>query len=65
MLSEYLNDALVGQDKDFAEQLLCRRAPAKYFAKFYFYMSMHKIGVINGGFRETFFSPLPLHVKVE
>ena len=38
----YLVDALVGQDREHAEDLLCRRAPLQYWLKFYWHYTMMK-----------------------
>jgi hypothetical protein len=37
MVAEYVYDALVGQDRDYAEQLLPRRAPLRHWLKYYSY----------------------------
>ncbi|WP_075575001.1 hypothetical protein [Lysobacter antibioticus] len=37
-IRDYVSDALVGQDRAYANQLLNRRAPLKYWAKFYWTM---------------------------
>lgn len=37
MVGEYVFDALVGEDKAFAEQLLSRRAPLREWLKYYCY----------------------------
>ena len=36
MVCEYLYDALEGDDRPYASQLLSRRAPLRYWARYYF-----------------------------
>jgi hypothetical protein len=40
MIKEYVFDALVGEDKDYAQQLLSRKAPLLEWLKYYFYLVM-------------------------
>lgn len=35
MIAEYVYDALVGEDREYAAQLLKRRAPARYWVEYY------------------------------
>ncbi len=42
-ISDYLRDALVGEDKEFAAELLYRRAPVKYYVKWYWGTLMQRI----------------------
>lgn len=45
MIYDYVYDALEGEDKEFAESfLLNRRAPFKYWAKYYFYSALSSCG---------------------
>lgn len=39
-IHDYVNDALRGEDREFAEQLLARKAPLKYRLKYWFF---HKL----------------------
>lgn len=60
MICEYVNDAVVGQDKEFAPQLLKRRAPLYFWLKYYriyFQSGMVKVG---NNFRKLFSETLPL-----
>ena len=59
MVREYLYDALVGQDKEYAGSLLRRRAPMQYWLKFYAYVAMYKLGAFHKHFAE-FASPMPM-----
>ena len=60
MMEEYVFDALAGVDKDFSFLLLRRRAPMKYWAKYYKLVALHKIGVMKNGVARSFRSALPL-----
>jgi hypothetical protein len=46
-ISEYVYDALVGEDQAFAEQLLRRRAPLVDWLKYYGYVLLSQVGVIH------------------
>ncbi|KXS32533.1 MAG: hypothetical protein AWT59_1366 [Candidatus Gallionella acididurans] len=37
MVESYLQDALVGEDKEYADQLLNRKAPLRQWIKYYFF----------------------------
>lgn len=41
MVAEYAYDALVGEDREYAEQLLTRRAPLRDWLKYYWYWVLH------------------------
>lgn len=60
MIADYIIDALSGQDKEFAESLLPRRAPFRYWAKWYLYVGLCKIGVARSEIRRLFNAVLPL-----
>ena len=65
-IAEYIHDATVGQDKEFAAQLLRRRAPLKYWVSFYWFMFQHALK--NNVERlqpvhKSFNCPLPLTVR--
>lgn len=60
MISEYLYDALVGEDREFANQLLKRKAPFKQIATYHYYAFMHHIGLFRDGMRTMFKLPMPL-----
>ena len=63
MIGEYVGDALVGEDRDYADQLLSRRAPFHVYLKWYAMMFVsrlhHTAGSIRNGF-ELFKETLPL-----
>lgn len=44
MISEYIYDALVGEDKPYAAQLLTRRAPLSSWLKYYTVKLLHGAG---------------------
>jgi hypothetical protein len=60
MISEYVYDALVGEDKAYAEQLLSRKAPFYQWAKYYGYFALIKLMHIKRGLPKLFKEPLPL-----
>jgi predicted RNase H-like HicB family nuclease len=60
MIAEYVGDALGGRDKDFAAELLMRRAPFKYWLKFYYFLTLSKVGALHDGVRRMFCQALPL-----
>lgn len=57
MIGEYVRDALFGEDKDFAEQMLFRRAPLRDWLKYHWYQFLNRIG---GFHKELFTSLVPL-----
>lgn len=54
----YLQDALVGEDRKHAAYLLARRAPLKYWAKYYFVALMEHVHKFRKARR--FKTPIPL-----
>ena len=60
MIISYLHDALSGDDKAYARQLLTRSAPASYWIKYYLYVLLDKIGVIKNDMQRLFTEVLPL-----
>jgi hypothetical protein len=43
MIADYVYDALAGEDKPYAAQLLARRAPLSFWLKYYFYVFLEVI----------------------
>ncbi len=60
MLCEYIYDALEGEDREFAVQLLDRPAPFKYWVKYHAYRLMFKVGAFRNEVHRLFNEPLPL-----
>lgn len=60
MIHEYILDALDGEDKEYADQLLSRKAPLSQFVTYYFYKLMFKIGAFKNGAHKLFNQPVPL-----
>ncbi len=60
MLAEYVYDALAGEDREFADQLLSRRAPWPMWAKFYFYVFRHRVLRLQSRVHRLFKEPIPL-----
>jgi hypothetical protein len=59
-IQDYVYDALAGEDKEFADYLLNRKAPAKQIFTYYFIMAMHRLGLMKDGLHKLFKEPLPL-----
>jgi hypothetical protein len=60
MIAEYVYDALVGEDREYAHQLLTRRAPLRDWIKYYWYCLLSKAGAIHEEARRLFTSLVPL-----
>jgi hypothetical protein len=58
-IRHYVEDALVGPDRANAGQLLSRRAPVKYWAKYYWIAALEHIRTKAENFRR-FKTPVPL-----
>lgn len=59
-IKEYLQDALSGQDREHARALLSRRAPLKYWAKWWFGTSLNWLGLHTSQREDTRKMPIPL-----
>ena len=57
MIGHYLYDALVGEDKEYAEQLMSRKAPFKQIATYHYYRLMYNIGLFRDGIHKLFKVP--------
>ena len=60
MMLEYVYDALAGEDREFAEQFLKRKAPFKQIATYYWISLMHRVGMLRDGLHKLFQEPMPL-----
>ena len=60
MIAEYVYDALVGEDREYAHQLLTRRGPLRDWVKYYGYRVLIGAGSIHEEARRLFTSILPL-----
>lgn len=60
MIGEYLYDALRGEDRDHADQLLRRRAPWHMWLRFYNYLLQDKVLHVGGQLHRLFREPIPL-----
>jgi len=56
-IKEYVFDAIEGEDRAFAEQLLTRRAPCAQWARYYF---IKALGFVREGVRRLLFEVIPL-----
>lgn len=60
MMVEYVYDALAGEDREFAEQLLNRKAPFGQIATYHWIKLMHHLGIFHDGIHKLFKEPMPL-----
>lgn len=60
MIVEYVYDALAGEDREYAEQLLSRRAPMHMWAKYYLYSFAFRVLHIRNSIHRMFKTPVPL-----
>lgn len=57
MIHEYINDAILGEHKKYAEQLLTRKAPWQEFVRYYYYKFLNSINFSSANhksFQEDF-----------
>lgn len=66
---DYVFDAMAGKDKDFAFELLHRRAPLKYWLRFYYLLAVwkaksalshYKLAAVKDGVARLFCPPIPM-----
>jgi len=57
---EYVYDALAGEDREFAEQLLNRKAPFAQIVTYHWIGLMHRFGIFRDGIHKLFKEPMPL-----
>lgn len=62
-IAEYLHDALAGEDRQYADQLLTRRAPASTWIRYYCLKAISQVINAHNGIREFFNEVMPLTVK--
>lgn len=60
MMVEYVYDALAGEDREFAEQLLNRKAPLYQRAIYHLIRLGHHVGLLRDGLHKLFKEPMPL-----
>lgn len=60
MICEYVHDDLTGDDREFAGQLLARKASLFYRLKYRSYVALSKVGAFRDERRKLFTAPLPL-----
>lgn len=60
MISEYVWDALAGEDQPFADDLLRRRAPLSILARYHWIGLLNRFGALQSGLRKLFTESLPL-----
>jgi predicted RNase H-like HicB family nuclease len=64
MIGSYLHDALVGEDREFAEDLLSRKATWGVYAKYYRAAMLEKVAAVWGKSQDLtrFSEPVPMTV---
>jgi len=60
MMREYLHDALAGEDRQYAEYFLTRKAPSSQWVKYYLYFLMEALHIRFGADRILFKKLIPL-----
>lgn len=60
MMTEYVYDALAGEDREFADQMLNRKAPLSQIATYHGIRIMHRIGLFRDDLHKLFKEPIPL-----
>jgi len=60
MISEYVFDALVGEDQEHAKYFLNRKAPASLWLKYYFHCGLFRIGRLKNNAYHFLNETLPL-----
>ena len=63
MIVDYVYDAVVGDDREHADELLNRRAPLRYWLKFYVYVALCRLGTFRRELHRLFKEPLPLPLR--
>jgi hypothetical protein len=59
MIKDYLIDALSGEDQEYADQLLQRKAPFEIIFKYHYYQILTKIGMLSDSLYRLFKTPVP------
>jgi hypothetical protein len=62
-IGEYVYDALAGEDRQFADQLLKRKAPLLLRLKYYRFYLVHQVMKFKDGVHQLFTLPVPLVPK--
>lgn len=60
MICDYVYDALAGEDREFAEQLLNRKAPFRDWVKYYGFAALQSLGALRDGVRKLFIENMPI-----
>jgi hypothetical protein len=60
MIREYLHDALTGEDREYAEYFLTRKAPFNQWVKYYLYFAMQALHIKFGADKVLFKKLVPL-----
>lgn len=63
LIDSWLEDALVGEDREHAYELLNRKAPVKWWLKYYYALVLYKLGRLHNSARILFRHPMPLRIS--
>jgi hypothetical protein len=65
MIREYLHDALTGEDREYAEYFLTRKASFNQWARYYLYVAMQALHIKFGTDRVLFKKLVPLAPSID
>jgi hypothetical protein len=60
MICGYVEEAVIGEDKEFAYQLLNRKAPLLFWVKYYLIVLQNRLGQVQDSVKSVFIETLPL-----
>jgi hypothetical protein len=60
MVDSYVYDALAGDDQEYADQLLARKAPFGFWVKYYWYKIGNRANSAKNGLHSLFHTKLPM-----
>ena len=63
MIKDYLIDSLAGEDQEYADQLLQRKAPFGIIAEYHWYQFLTRIGILSDSLHRLFKTQVPLVPK--
>lgn len=61
MIWSFVYDATVGEDAQYADQLLPRRAPLSYWLTYYWYSAIQRARIAKNGVHCLFTTIMPMH----
>ena len=61
MIGSYVYDAMAGEDSEYADQLLSRKAPLYFRFKYHLYSAFHHVRMARNGVHRLFTTVMPMH----